>query len=139
MASVGVSRAHYILILKHVLNPIAGICSGKHSVANFLLEKYGFQKLEIMRDVETPKVEKSADGVKLNGYISKLVNGDSHRAPFPNVEALLEFVTARWREHFVTTDIWDDTILDALIKRPFFLLISVDAPVSMRWTRFKER
>lgn len=45
----------------------------------------------------------------------------------------------RWRERFVTTDIWDETVVDALLRRPFFLLVSVDAPVSVRWQRFKAR
>lgn len=58
---------------------------------------------------------------------------------FVNVDALLEFVTLRWRERWVTTDIWDDKVVDALLRRPFFLLISVDAPVSVRWQRFKDR
>jgi dCMP deaminase len=52
---------------------------------------------------------------------------------------LLDFVTLRWRERWVTTDIWDDRVVDALLRRPFFLLISVDAPVSVRWQRFKDR
>lgn len=39
----------------------------------------------------------------------------------------------------MTTDIWDDTVVDALLRRPFFLLVSVDAPVSVRWQRFKDR
>lgn len=39
----------------------------------------------------------------------------------------------------MTTDIWDDRVVDALLRRPFFLLISVDAPVSVRWQRFKNR
>lgn len=58
---------------------------------------------------------------------------------FESVELLLEFVTQRWREHWVTTDIWDGAILDHLIQRPFFLLVSVEAPVSLRWRRFTER
>jgi len=44
-------------------------------VANFLIQKYGFQKLELLRQIETPKVEKSAEGVRTNGYISNQVNG----------------------------------------------------------------
>lgn len=39
----------------------------------------------------------------------------------------------------MTTDIWDDSVVDALLRRPFFLLISVDAPVSVRWQRFRDR
>jgi dCMP deaminase len=58
---------------------------------------------------------------------------------FPDADALLDFVTLRWRERWVTTDIWDDEVVDALLRRPFFLLISVDAPVSIRWKRFTDR
>lgn len=58
---------------------------------------------------------------------------------FPNVDALLDFVTLRWREPWVTTDIWDEGVVEALLRRPFFLLVSVDAPVSVRWQRFKDR
>lgn len=58
---------------------------------------------------------------------------------FETVDALLEFVTKRWRERWVTTDIWDGATLDRLLQRPFFLLVSVDAPVSLRWQRFRDR
>ena len=58
---------------------------------------------------------------------------------FPDVDALLEFVTRRWREHWVLTDINSAGILDRLLRRPYFLLISVDAPVLLRYARFSER
>jgi dCMP deaminase len=58
---------------------------------------------------------------------------------FKTTETLLTFVTKRWRERWVTTDIWDITTLDLLLQRPFFLLVSVDAPVSLRWQRFRDR
>jgi dCMP deaminase len=58
---------------------------------------------------------------------------------FADVDALLDFVTLRWKERWVTTDIWDDEVVDALLRRPFFLLVSVDAPVSVRWKRFTDR
>ncbi|EXJ90882.1 dCMP deaminase [Capronia coronata CBS 617.96] len=58
---------------------------------------------------------------------------------FPDVESLLEFVTKRWREHWVLTDIYDEATLEALLRRPFFLLLNVDAPVGVRYSRFSER
>lgn len=58
---------------------------------------------------------------------------------FPDVDALLEFVTRRWREHWVLTDIVDETTLEALLRRPFFLLVNVDAPVGLRYRRFSDR
>lgn len=52
---------------------------------------------------------------------------------------MLEYVTKRWTERFVTTDIWDERLLEKLLMRPFFILVSVDAPVSVRWERYKKR
>jgi dCMP deaminase len=58
---------------------------------------------------------------------------------FENSDTLLDFVTANWKEHWVTTDIWDETVAETFTRRPFFLLVSVDAPVTVRWERFKNR
>ena len=58
---------------------------------------------------------------------------------FGNADLLLDFVTKRWQERWVTTDISDGTTLDRFLLRPFFLLVSVDAPMSLRWKRFSDR
>jgi len=58
---------------------------------------------------------------------------------FPDIDALLDFVTKRWREHWVLTDIYDDATLESLLRRPFFMLISVDAPITLRFQRFSDR
>jgi dCMP deaminase len=81
-------------------------------------------------------VEKSANNDSIPQ--ERVTNGEDVPR-FEHAEALLDFVTKRWRERWVTTDIWDESVLDILQKRPFFLLISVDAPVSVRWERFKAR
>ena len=89
-----------------------------------------------MRTAATPPEEKSASNTRVPSP-EKSPAGSGRT--FPDVDALLEFVTLRWRERFVLTDIWDETVVDALMRRPFFLLVSVDAPVSVRWQRFKAR
>lgn len=58
---------------------------------------------------------------------------------FATVDSLLEFVTKQWERRWVTIDIWDEGVLESLLRRPSFILVSVDAPVSLRWKRFKER
>jgi dCMP deaminase len=58
---------------------------------------------------------------------------------FPDIDSLLDFVTKRWREHWVLTDIYDDATIESLLRRPFFMLISVDAPVTQRYQRFSDR
>lgn len=59
--------------------------------------------------------------------------------PFPDIDALLDFVTKRWRERWVIRDISNESVLEALLRRPFFILVSVDAPVSVRWRRYKAK
>jgi dCMP deaminase len=48
-------------------------------------------------------------------------------------------VTKQWRERWVTTDVQTESILDKLLRRPFFILVSVDAPVGVRWRRFQAK
>lgn len=100
-----------------------------------MIEEHNFQRLHLTRPSTTPAVEKSAS----NAHVPSSQPDTPDQHTFPDVDALLEFVTLRWRERWVTTDIWDDKVVDALMRRPFFLLISVDAPVSVRWQRFKSR
>ncbi|KAK1996880.1 hypothetical protein LX36DRAFT_750121 [Colletotrichum falcatum] len=56
---------------------------------------------------------------------------------FASAEALLDHVTTRWQSRFVTTDVHDEAVLDTLSRRPFFMLISVDAPLTVRHARFR--
>ncbi len=58
---------------------------------------------------------------------------------FTTADDLLSFVTRRWKQRWVTTDIHNQAILDKLFRRPFFILVSVDAPVSVRWQRSQAR
>ena len=58
---------------------------------------------------------------------------------FECVDSLLEFATKNWQGLWVTADIWEGTTLDRFLQRPFFLLVSVDAPVSLRWKRLVDR
>jgi dCMP deaminase len=81
-------------------------------------------------------VEKSASDAHVPSAESSAID---QQHVFPDVDTLLDFVTLRWKERWVTTDIWDDQVVDALLRRPFFLLVSVDAPVSVRWKRFTDR
>lgn len=68
---------------------------------------------------------------KANGFAPNL----SKPRTFNSTEDLVDFVTKRWRERWVTTDIYTEEILDKLLRRPFFILVSIDAPVSVRWKR----
>lgn len=101
-----------------------GICAGKHSVADFLVFALGFHRVGV-RSGES-KGEKAP-------------NDPTPQADnvFENVEELLTFVTSRWRQRWVLTSKIDDASLEKLLVRPFFLLVSVDAPIKTRWERYR--
>jgi len=63
----------------------------------------------------------------------------SRTLDFESSDALLDFVTKRWRDRWVTTSIQTEDELDAFSRRPFFLLVAVDAPLTLRWKRFVAR
>ena len=50
---------------------------------------------------------------------------------------LLDHVTRNWRSNFVTLDLDTRDVLETFVKRPFFMLISVDAPLLERYRRSK--
>jgi dCMP deaminase len=68
-----------------------------------------------------------------------LKNSTADDLTFDSMNEMVEYVTKRWRENFVTVDIWNEKDLETAVKRPFFLLVSVDAPITIRWKRFRDR
>jgi hypothetical protein len=54
---------------------------------------------------------------------------------FASTTELLEHVTLNWRSNFVTRDLRTERMIQMFIKRPFFMLVSVDGPISDRFHR----
>lgn len=52
---------------------------------------------------------------------------------------LLDFVTKHWQQNFVTIDLQSKNLIEFFIKRPFFLLVNVDAPLMLRFNRNPRR
>ena len=100
---------------------------------SYLVNRHDFQVLSLSRTTSTPSVEKSASEAHLPSS-----NGSQGRV-FEKVKELLDYVTKHWQHNFVTTSIHDESVFDALSRRPFFILVHVDAPTSVRWQRFRDR
>ncbi|TVY29228.1 Deoxycytidylate deaminase, partial [Lachnellula hyalina] len=129
-----------------------GICAGKRTVAQYLGEHHGFTHLYLRENTRngdlngTLEVKQEEEQKQSTKQIVPKANGIIEGAPHPQTEHvfdttedLLDFVTKRWRERWVTTDIHTESILDKLLRRPFFILVSVDAPVSVRWQRCQQK
>jgi dCMP deaminase len=118
---------------------IAGpICSGKRSVANYLVANHGFVRLRLRPIPDAnPSPSDRCDLHELSNALEhSSVSGDIY---FPTIAEMTDYVTKRWRENFVTVDIWTEDDLEIVAKRPFFILVTVDAPVTIRYKRFTER
>ncbi|ROV96413.1 hypothetical protein VSDG_05411 [Cytospora chrysosperma] len=117
-----------------------GICSGKSTVAQYLIDYHGFKHVSVEAG-HTPTSQEqtsSSEGDTRNP-------NTHHKRPsssalvFSTSGELLDYVTQRWRERWVMTNILSKTALEDFSRRPFFLLISVDAPLLVRWKRYQQR
>ncbi|KAK5117199.1 hypothetical protein LTR85_008967 [Meristemomyces frigidus] len=113
-----------------------GICAGKHSVQDFLIQEHAFTPLVLDRD-DVPRIEQSASGADIPS--SALSANGKRPLSFTKVSDLVDHATKYWQSNWVTTSIHDEATIDALAHRPFFVLIHIDAPISIRWQRFKDR
>lgn len=111
-----------------------GICAGKHSVAKYLIQKHGFKALQLATEPRRPAQLEAGDQLQLPNSISETPSEN-----FQTTDDLVHFVTNRWREHWVIIDLSNEELLEKLLLRPFFLLVGVDAPISLRWRRFTDR
>ncbi|CAJ2502885.1 Uu.00g102790.m01.CDS01 [Anthostomella pinea] len=144
-------------------------CAGKSTVAQYLIDHHGFKKLHLEAPKPAPQVNGNDNGNGNGTSSTSTSASDANTAAdtpdhsrqeqsnlplrlkqtrtpesssphtFATATALLDFVTKHWRSGWVTTDIHDEAVLDALSRRPFFILISVDAPLTVRWRRRQQK
>ena len=105
-------------------------------MAQYLTAKHGFVLLHL--DKRHDSIPGKYTGSQQEHKVRPCARENTITA-FSNVQSLVDFVTERWRERWVTTDIWDEDVLKYLSRRPSFILVGVDAPVSVRWHRLRER
>lgn len=117
-----------------------GICSGKGTVARYLVDHHGFKHVSVQSNAsKAPQEQGISSETETNVSNTHLKRPSGTALIFPTSDELLEYVTQRWRERWVTTDVMGKEVLDAYSRRPFFLLISVDAPLLVRWKRYQKR
>lgn len=85
--------------------------SGKSQVAALLSNMYGFQQLNVS-------------------------SGDKDQFCFATFSDLLNFATSNWRNRYTVIGIERYQGYDIAFKRPFFLMLWVDSPVTVRFKRF---
>ncbi|WVQ78136.1 hypothetical protein IAT38_000217 [Cryptococcus sp. DSM 104549] len=116
--------------------------AGKRTVLEYLEKKYGFRRVGLQKDKSS---KANGDGLQdsINGLSvsSPAVDAATPSSPlnFTDNSELLEYITRNWLSHYVTTDLRTFEEIDPFVKRPFFLLVSVDGPLLTRFEREKTR
>ncbi|KAI1763996.1 cytidine deaminase-like protein [Hypoxylon sp. FL1150] len=135
-----------VTFTKKMLIGICGAkCAGKSTVAQYLIDHHGFKKLHLEPQHEARLYGSGSEVESPSSDAAKPGSPDLHgkrTSPshtFSSTEALLDFVTKQWRSRWVTTDVQNEAALESLSRRPFFILLSVDAPLLVRWHRYQWR
>lgn len=114
------------------------LSSGKTEVARYLT----FQGFKLIKFVDSGVNDDSSDeGDSNNNQETRLQIGTSMEvhASFNQLDELVNFVTENWQENYVISHLNDMIMLQSLQKRPFFLHLSIDAPIHLRYQRFISR
>lgn len=138
--------------------------SGKSTIKDYLIQRKKFKHVRLVysgnakETVSSPQDQNptsippvSQDGasqaiVSSNKTADEIRQSDPNLVPdidgtlgFTDSARLLDHVTRNWRDNFVTEDITTRAVLEPFLKRPFVLLVSVDAPTMTRYARYQNR
>lgn len=92
--------------------------AGKSTFAAHLQANNGFKRVHILPAALVP-ADKSA----------------ANELFFSSSSDFLDYATRHWRCDFVTTDLVRRAKLVEFLKRPFVVVVNVEAPVMVRWNR----
>ncbi|WVQ98493.1 hypothetical protein IAU59_005619 [Kwoniella sp. CBS 9459] len=127
--------------------------SGKNTILSYLERKHGFKRVKL----QSPRAVSDGaqvSGAELEERVNELsVSSGSTPAETPNIQSgssldeptfsgrsdLLDFITRNWLSHYVTTDLRSYKDIEPFVKRPFFLCVSVDGPLMIRYARERGR
>lgn len=107
---------------RHYLTFSLAICAGKSSVQDFLIKEHGFIPLEVAQPNSNTVPQRRG-----HGHV------------FPSIQELESFATQSWQTNYCTTSISSASVAETLCYRPWFLLIHIDAPLSLRWARYHHK
>ncbi|KAJ2781039.1 Deoxycytidine monophosphate (dCMP) deaminase [Coemansia interrupta] len=114
----------YFAIIDTVMKTKGSKSSGKEEVANYLVRYRGFTRIHLAGLSKT----KADTANNSSAEVTELT--------FKSAKKILEYITPRWRTNYVTTDVASPIDLYLLWKRPFVLVVGIDAPTGIRYRRY---
>jgi hypothetical protein len=67
----------------------------------------------------------------------KSIESNSQSLVFSSYVSMLDYVTRNWRTSFATTSLTESSVLREFLVRPFAMVLKLDAPLLLRWSRLK--
>lgn len=105
--------------------------SGVKTFVDHLIETQGFRLLQISATASDPVVEEGDDDFDKDAVgIRK-----SQPLIFHSFTDAIQFATGKWREKFLVCDLHAYPDFEIAFKRPFFVLVCIQAPISVRYLR----
>lgn len=97
-----------------LISLVSAPLAGKHTLAAHLVARHAFTRVSI-----EPSPRESLH--------------------FSSSSDFLAYATQHWRSHFVTTDLREKRQLDEFLKRPWVVVVQIQAPLRLRWRRAVHR
>ncbi|OCF55213.1 dCMP deaminase [Kwoniella mangroviensis CBS 10435] len=126
--------------------------SGKQTILEYLEKKYGFKRVTLEKKGKAVVDQAKISGNELDQPMNEMsvsssttptpstpLGSPSSNLCFTSQSSLLDFITRNWLSHHVTTDLTSYEEIEPFVKRPFFLCVSVDGPILVRYEREKIR
>ena len=105
--------------------PIICLCglhgSGKGAIASELVKNHGFTLVKLQNSLKTSivTIPETCDNI----------------IEFQTTDQAVDELTSNWRGNYVIADLMDYASYEAFLKRPFFVIVEVVAPCTVRYNR----
>lgn len=114
-------------------------CSGKDTIASHLANRHSFTRVHLTSQLNKSTPTTSPDSSPSKGEPSLKAAAEASSLTFDTPTAFLDYATLHWRQHFVTAVRLSRKHLEAFRKRPWVLLVNVEAPLTWRFARLSAR
>ncbi|KAJ3038555.1 Deoxycytidine monophosphate (dCMP) deaminase, partial [Rhizophlyctis rosea] len=128
-------------------------CAGKASVADYLVSNHRFTLLQISPQAvpthrqtprQTPTTTLEPSPTPPTFGFSSPTPPSSHLPPsaplkFASAQEAADYATTNWTHNLVLCPVSSVQDWEPFRKRPFALLVAVDAPISLRYARYKRK
>lgn len=111
-------------------------CSGKDTIAKYLTDAQGFQRVHLSSQIHS---RASSSYETRSEPPNASSSTQAAHIQFQTPSDFLDYATLHWRSHFVTTVRLSRHDLEAFRKRPWVLLVNVEAPLTWRFARSTAR